>query len=104
MYKIVILCAICFLLIYCSSKKEDKSIEIIGKVIEKYRDYHNHGSTTIVCENDNGQIKYQIDEWSINSDLWDYLQTGDSIIKPSGTLTLKIIKPNGDSKEYEYQR
>ena len=86
------------------SKKNTEKKDISGKVIEKYRDEHNHMETTIVYENKDGQFKYQISDWAIKSDLWDYLEVGDSIIKPTGTLTLQVKKANGESKEYQYQR
>ena len=103
-YRLIILSFALCLLLSCSSKNEDKNQEINGKVTEKYRDDHNHGAATIVYKNSSGEFTYQIDEWAINSDLWEYLQTSDSIIKSSGTLTLRVKKKNGDFKDYRYQR
>ena len=86
------------------TKKDTEKKDIYGKVIEKYRDPHNHMEPTIVYENKNGQFRYQVSDWAIKSDFWEYMQTGDSVIKPSGTLILRIKKMNGDYKDYQYQR
>jgi len=93
-----------FLLFYsCGvdfSKNTVKETNISGKVIKKYLDTINHGEPTIICK----ENKYQMSRWERNSDLWDYLQIGDSVIKPSGTLILRVKKEDGSYKDYEYQR
>lgn len=86
------------------TKKETEGKDIFGKVIDKYYDELNHMEPTIVFENKNGLFKYQISDWAINSDLWNYIQIGDSVIKPSGTLTLRVKKEDGSFKDYKYQR
>ncbi len=86
------------------TKKETNNEEIYGKVIYKYRDELNHMEPTIIFENNNENYTYQVSDWAINSDLWDYLQIGDSVIKPSGTLILRVKKEDGSYKDYEYQR
>jgi hypothetical protein len=92
------------LMISCSSTKEDIDQNITGRVTEKYLDMHNHGAATIVFKNSDGEFKAQIDSWVKNTDLWAFMQTGDSIIKPSGVLTLMVRKPNGESKNYAYPK
>ena len=86
------------------TKKDTEKKEIYGKVIEKYKDESNHMEPTIIYENKNGEFKYQVSDWAIKSDFWEYLQTGDSVIKPSGVLTLRVKKKNGDYIDYKYQR
>jgi len=102
-YRIISILFIIGILLSCSSRKEDTNNEIIGKVTKKYVDYNNHGAMTIIYENSSKEFKYQIDEW-ISDDLWKYLQIGDSVIKPSGTLILRVKKEDGSYKDYEYQR
>lgn len=96
-----------FLLFYsCGvdfSKNTVNETNISGKVTKKYVDYNNHGAMTIIYENSSEEFKYQIDEW-VNNNLWNYLQIGDSVIKPSGTLILRVKKEDGSYKDYEYQR
>lgn len=97
----------CVFLFSCGidfSKKDINKKNVYGKVTEKYKDENNHGAPTIVYENKDGQFKFHVIDWARNSDFWDYLEVGDSIIKPSGTLTMEIKKANGESKEYQYQR
>ena len=81
------------------TKDDTKKEFLYGLVTEKYRDEHNHLEPTIVYKNKSGEFEYQMSDWN----LWDYLQTGDSIIKPSGTLTLRVKKVNGEFKDFEYQ-
>ena len=95
------------LLFSCSvdfTKKDTMNKYIYGEVIEKFRDEHNHMETTIVYQNKEGHFRYQVSDWAIRSDFWEYIQKGDSIIKPSGILTIRVKKPNGEFKDYEYQR
>ena len=87
-----------------NTKPQTEKENMYGKIIEKYRDEKNHMVPTIIYINSEGEFKYQLDDWALGSDLWDYLQTNDSIYKPTGTLVLKIVKPNGDYKEYDYRR
>jgi len=84
-------------------KESLKKVNITGKVIKKYFDDWNHGAATVIYIDKNGQSKCQMDDWSRYSNLWTYLQIGDSIIKPSGTLTLKVKKRDGRFKNYKYQ-
>ncbi len=86
------------------TEKDTKELNLSGKVIKKYLDDWNHGAATVIMINEKGQFKYQIDDWAVYSDLWSYLYVGDSIIKPSGTLTLRVKHPDGTFKDYRYQR
>ncbi len=79
-------------------KDESKKKYISGIVIRKFQDYDNHGSPCIELKN--GSI---IDIIPWNDDfLWAYIEIGDSIYKPSGTLKLKLIKPTGETREFNY--
>ena len=107
MQKYLILILLLLLLSSCVidfTKKDTKEKKLYGKVCKKYRDDWNHGEPTIVYINKNGEFIYQMSDWAIYSDLWSYLQVGDSIIKPSGTLTLRVKHADGTFKDYKYQR
>lgn len=86
------------------TKNDTLKKDIIGRVVNKYRDDFNHAEPTIVYENANGQFEYQVSDWAINSDFWEYIQINDSIKKPSGTLIMRVKKINGEYKDYQYQR
>jgi hypothetical protein len=81
------------------SKKRTKKIDISGIVVEKYRELANHN---LPCVDLNSNNTIGIDPWNRKADLWGYIQIGDSVYKPSGTLNLKVVKPTGESKVFEY--
>ena len=91
----------------CSIDFSKESIEkkiIYGVVEKKYFDDWNHGEPTIICKNEKGNFKYQLYDWDIKKELWEFIQIGDSIIKPSGTLILRVKKANGEIRDFEYNR
>jgi len=100
-----ILVLVCFIFFSCGidfSKNTVRETNILGKVTKKYLDTINHGEPTIICKEQEEENKYQMSRWVKNSNLWDYLQIGDSVIKPSGTLTLRVKKEDGSFKDFEY--
>lgn len=54
------------------------------------------------CIDLNNNVSIGISTWDRESDLWEYIEIGDSVYKPSGTLTLKVIKPTDETKEFPY--
>ena len=87
------------------SKSSISQEEIKIKLTNKFIDNDNHGDPVIVGINKDGQNEeYSIINWTYKSNLWNYLQIGDSVIKTSGTLTLRVKKEDGSYKDYEYQR
>jgi hypothetical protein len=81
----------------------DKQIlkeEISGLVVKKYKNRMDHDATCI--DLNNGSTLDLILWHSDTSDLWEYIAVGDSVYKPSGVYSLKVIKPTGETKEYEY--
>ena len=85
------------------NKKSIEKMDIHGIVLEKYLDHHNHGTTTVVYEMNKVQIKFDLTDWIKDNNIWEYIQLGDSIIKPTGTLTMHIKKSNEEYKDYEYK-
>lgn len=101
--KILILAAI-FICTSCNfsadfGKKDTQKSEISGVVVKKYRELMNHD---LPCIDLNNNVSIGIEPWDRKTDLWEYIQIGDSVYKPSGTLTLKVIKPTGETKEFKY--
>jgi len=86
------------------SRKDVEKTNIFGKITKKYLDEWNHEEPTVICRSDENEFKYQMSAWRRKSDLWEYLQVGDSLIKPAGSLTLRVKKENGEYKDYKYQR
>lgn len=68
-----------------SSLDKIKNKNIISIVNKKYIDYNNHSIPYIVFNNDS-IIAYR--EWVPK------IETGDSIIKPKGSLTITVKNPN----------
>jgi len=80
-------------------KEDTQKSEISGVVVKKYREPMNHNLPCIDLNND---VSIGIEPWDRRTDLWEYIEIGDSVYKPSGTLTLKVIKPTGETKEFIY--
>jgi hypothetical protein len=81
----------------------DKQIfkeEISGLVVKKYKNMMDHGATCI--DLNNGSTLDLILWHSDTTDLWGYIAVGDSVYKPSGVYSLKVIKPSGETKEFPY--
>jgi len=85
------------------SREETKKEDICGIVEEKVIDQNNHGAPTIYVRSMHGTLKYHVIDWSKKSDFWEYLSTGDSVIKPSGTLIMRIKKSNGEFRDFQYR-
>lgn len=107
-YSIAIIVLLASLLMFsCGvdfSRKEVEKTNISGRITKKYLDTWNHEVQTVICRSGVNEFKYQMSAWSGTNDFWEYLQVGDSIIKPPGTLTLRVKKANGDYKDYQYRR
>jgi len=87
---------------YDGLKNTEKKFAAYGIVLKKYCDDNNHGITTIVYKNKDGVFEYDVEGWSRNSDFWEYLQIGDSIIKPADTLVMRVKKNNGEFQDFQY--
>jgi hypothetical protein len=88
------------------SRNELKRQNIKGVVIKKYTDNFNHAAHVLVYsakektgfyskELYGDENKLYVGRWEENSDLWSYVQVGDSLIKPPGSLLL-LIKRKGE--------
>jgi len=84
-------------------KKDDEKKDIHGILTLKYIDMDSHGSAVIEYKMDTVNYKFCINHWGRKNDMWGYLKIGDSIIKPSGSLTIRVKKNEGSYKDYEYQ-
>ncbi len=93
-----------FLFIFSSCNDHvDRQIfkeEISGSVVKKYRDKINHGSPCVDLK-DGSTLGLAL-WYSDTTDLWEYIAVGDSVYKPSGIYSLKVIKPSGETKEFPY--
>ena len=79
----------------CSKEKRYFKREIIGEVEKKFYDLKNHGSETILYS-----IKGEAKEVIFNNQsehIHHYINVGDSLNKPSGTLDVKIIRKGVDT-------
>jgi len=109
MVKEIILCT-CLVLTFLPACKLDltksatQKKDIYGKVVDHYLDEGNHMELTMIYENTYGRYKYPLSDWALGTDLWEYIDINDSISKPSGSLTLRVIKPDGSYRDYEYRR
>ena len=79
--------------------EQRKTSTIQGVVVEKYRDKWNHGSPMLKLNT--GRI-IGIGSWAKNSYLWEHIEIGDSISKPSGTTDLTLLKKNGEYFLYTF--
>jgi len=77
--------------------KDDISKEFNSIVINKYIDKENHGYNTCLFKNKDNTIKFIFG--FDRSGLFEYIEIGDSIIKPSGD-SLVIVKRNEIVKEF----
>lgn len=80
-------------------KEEYFKCDMSGIVTKKYISF-NHATKKISTTN---KLDFDIGPWyGVNDLLWDAIDTGDSIYKPSNTLVLKLIKTNKEEKIYNY--
>ena len=86
------------LVISCNNVKnrynEMKAGKISGIIKEKYREKWNHGSPVVKLNT--GKV-FGVVSWAKGSSLWEMIEIGDSIIKPSGITNLTLYKKNGES-------
>lgn len=98
-----ILFSILFLLFSCNYvQKRTKDLEkreYNGVVIKKYKEKWNHGSPVVKFSSG---IEFGVGSWAKGSQLWENIDVGDSISKPSGTLILKLFKQNGGQESYSF--
>jgi hypothetical protein len=63
-----------------------------GTITEKFRDYKNHGSGTLILKgNFNQKTEFYADDWV---HLWDLCNLGDSLYKKKGELNLHLFRRN----------
>jgi hypothetical protein len=83
-------------------KTADIKKEICGIIVRKYQDNdYGHGAAMIVYSTKDKEQEECIDTWT--NDLWYYLAIGDSIIKHTGTLIIRIKKPDKSFKDFDYK-
>lgn len=94
------------------SRNELKRKEIKGVVIKKYTDNFNHAAHVLVysAKEETGvynkelygdENKLYVGRWEENSDLWNYVQVGDSLIKEPNSLLLIIKRKVEKVKLYQ---
>ena len=76
-------------------RKKVAADEYVGLVVAKYIDTKEHGYKTL--EIDNGHEIQKIRFIRDTSRLYNYLQIGDSIYKPSGTMKVTVERHNSIS-------
>jgi len=79
--------------------KNLRESNISGVVIDKYREKWNHGSPVIKLNN--GAV-VGIIGWTKDSYLWEQIEIGDSVSKPTSTTDLILYKKNGDYFLYKF--
>lgn len=74
-----------------------KPIKIEGKVVDKYIAEHNHATKTIIYNENNTDYLIVL----YDSELWDYISVGDSILKDNNSLIVNMKRDN-NTIEFEY--
>lgn len=83
----------------CQSRYERvKAVDINGLIQEKYID-KNHAVKTMVVNNKHYAIFYWLEE---SSALWNYIEEGDSVYKPIGSTTLRVVKKGAEYRDFRY--
>ena len=101
---IIILFFLC--LFGCSnSKKEEnyfKDQNYKSVVVEKYQDWDKHGLELVRIYNFNKDtIDIYLDNWRCDN-IWDYVQVGDSLIKPLNHLAITIKREGEPLRKFRY--
>ena len=81
---------------YC--EKELKPMDIEAKIVNKYIDKKDHAAKVIVLNQDNHSYEIVYDD-RYTTNFWEFIQPGDSMIKRSGSLDVKIKR---GQKEFNY--
>lgn len=68
-------------------------IDYSGNIVNKYIDSLNHLARTIKIKNEKGEMKKILMDWD-KSGLFDYLDTGDSIVKVLDSYDVQVYKKN----------
>lgn len=77
----------------------------VGTVVEKNRDWDNHGAPYIkISSKDVVSDKIELMMWEDGDAMWYYIAVGDSFIKPHGELNVVVKKPSGVWKRFEYPK
>ncbi len=90
----------------CSHNSDPvKNENWVGTVVEKNRDWDNHGAPYITISlKDVVLDKIELMMWEDCVDMWSYIAVGDSFIKPQGELNVVVKKPSGVWKRFEYPK
>ena len=86
-------------LVGCGDYCEDtiKPIKIKGKIVDKYVDEYNHATKTVKYNENNTEYLIAL----YDSELWDYISIGDSILKENNSLIVNMKRDN-KTIEFEY--
>lgn len=79
----------------CSKEKRYLKMEIIGTVDKKFYDSRNHGNESIVFSDKKGQNTVIFNNQSKR--IYQFVNDGDSLFKPVGSLDIKIISNRLDT-------
>ena len=79
----------------CGLEKQFEKRQIIGRVIDKYIDLHQHNYPVIkvISKYSDSKEYFELEK----SGFYKYVKIGDSIYKPKGTTKIKIIRNNFDT-------
>ena len=82
--------------------------EVSGIVVNKYKRRLWYGNSRdqipmLKLCNSTCFIEFDVLGWSRNNNsFWKYVEIGDSVSKPAGTLQLRVVKPYGETKLFRY--
>lgn len=98
--KLSIAILIVMLLLGCGNycEKQLKPMEIEAKILKKYIDKKNHATKMIVLSNQGSIIEIGYED-RYTENFWEFIQPGDSMVKKSGSLDVKIKR---GEKEFNY--
>ncbi len=92
-FSLILLLASCGVDIY---RIQVRSADIKGVLIKKDIDDFNHNAHVLIYADSIGvENELYVGRWEEKSDLWSYVQSGDSIIKPPRSLLL-LVKRKGE--------
>lgn len=73
-----------------------------GIVVEKFQDWDNHGIEKVRIFNLNQDtIEFDLANWRYDN-IWDYIQPGDSLIKPLNHLAITIKRKGEPPRKFRY--
>ena len=99
-FKLLLLIFLVIVLVGCGNycEKQLKPMDIKAKIEKKYIDSKNHATKMIVLSEQGSTYEIGYED-RYTKDFWEFIQPGDSMIKRSGSLDVKIKR---GQKEFNY--